>query len=337
VLIPELEAAGADIIVLLIHEGGLQSAAPSLPNGCVGISGAIVDIVDRLDPAVDIVVSGHTHQPYNCVIDGRPVTSAFSFGRLVTDYDIQYDRSRADISSLSIDNAVVARTTEDPEVKALVDKYKAVVAPVATRVVGSITADLTRTASPTGESALGDVIADSQLADTVAAGAQIALMNPGGIRVDIPFAASAGGEQPGEVTYGELFAVQPFNNYVVTMTLTGAQLDAVLEQQWLATPTGTLTRILQVSDGFSYVQDVAQPIGDRVQGMTLNGTPIDPAASYRITVNSFLAGGGDGFSQLLLGTDVLFGGLDIDAFEDYLFAHSPLAPPPLDRILAPTP
>jgi len=172
------------------------------------------------------------------------------------------------------------------------------------------------------ESPLGDVIADAQLRYTQPAGAQIALMNPGGVRADLVFAPD------GVVTYQDAFTVQPFSNILQTLTYTGAQIDQVLEQQWLP----GLTRILQPSSTLHYTQTLANPIGDRVSNITINGVPVDPAATYRVTVNNFLAAGGDSFTALTQGTDVTGGPIDLDAFTAYLTANSPVSPPATDRI-----
>src|SRR6266511_1461667 len=212
--------------------------------------------------------------------------------------------------------------------------FAGALAPIANRVVGSITADIVQAAQPNGESPLGDVIADAQLAYTKqAAGAQIALMNPGGIRTSLIFANSPAAEAPGEVTFGECFAVQPFNNLVVTQTFTGAQLKNVLEQQFVGFGGQTVQRILQVSAGFTYSYDSTQPAGQNVSNMALNGTPIDPAASYRVTTNDFLANGGDGFTNLRVGTArATAPGFDVDALVAYLGANSPVPPGPANRI-----
>jgi 5'-nucleotidase len=207
------------------------------------------------------------------------------------------------------------------------------VAPIANAVVGAITADITNTALPSGESRLGDVIADAQLAYTQSATAQIALMNPGGIRQSLTFANSPGGEAPGQVTFGECFAVQPFNNLVVTQTFTGAQLKLVLEQQFPGFQGQIAQRILQVSNGFTYSYDSTRALGDRIVEMRLGGVLIDPAATYRVTTNDFLANGGDGFTTLTAGTDrVTAPGFDVDALVAYLGANAPVAPGPGDRI-----
>jgi 5'-nucleotidase len=313
-------------------------------NGCTGISGPIVDIVNRLDPGVDAVVSGHTHQAYNCVIDGIPVTSAASFGRLVTDMDLTLDPRTKDITSISVNNQIVTRTvTPASPILDLIARYQAISDPLANRLVGTITADITRTPNAAGESALGDVIADSQLAatqPTELGGAQVAFMNPGGIRSDLVYASSSAGEGDGNVTYEEIFTVQPFGNSLVTLTLTGAQIDTLLEQQFCGT-NAAAPRILQPSVGFSYSYD-ATAVGsadcasaDAVDAATIaiGGTPVTPDGTYRVTVNSFLATGGDGFTVLNAGTDRLGGALDLDAVEDYFTANpGGIAPGPQDRI-----
>lgn len=330
-LIPELKRKGIETIVVLIHEGGVQ-AAPAPYNGCVGISGPILDIVDRMDDAVDVVISGHTHQPYNCMIDGKLVTSAFSFGRLVTKVDLTIDRSTGDVVSMVADNRIVTRdVAKAPALTSLIAKYQAIAAPLENRIIGSIASDITRTNNAAGESALGDVIADAQLsatADPALGGAVVAFMNPGGIRADLTYVSSPAGEGDGNVTYGESFTVQPFGNSLVTMTLTGTQIDTLLETQWV------VNRVLQVSNGFTYNWSLSAPVGSKVDiaSIMINGVPVDPTGSYRVTVNSFLADGGDGFAVLVQGTNRLGGEVDTDALEKYFAANSPVAPGPQDRI-----
>ena len=333
-LIPELKQKGIETIVVVIHEGGFPAGGY---NECPGISGPIVDIVNRTDDEVDLFITGHTHQAYNCVIDGRPVTSSASFGRIVTDIDLTIDRATGEMMSANVNNNIVTRTVPlDPFLTALVTKYQTLVAPLENRVIGSITATITRTANTAGESPLGDVIADSQLDATNDPGfgdAVVAFMNPGGIRADLTYPQS-GTEGDGNVTYGEAFTVQPFGNSLVTMTLTGTQIDALLEQQATAGSDGA-GRILQVSNGFTYVYSASAPVGAKVDiaSIMINGVPIDPNASYRVTVNSFLADGGDGFTVLLQGTDRLGGDVDLDALVRYFETHSPVAPGPQNRII----
>ncbi len=326
-LVPELKAHGVEAIVVLIHEGGFPTGDY---NECPGISGPIVDIVKKFDKAVDVVVSGHTHQAYTCEIDGRLVTSGDKYGTIVTTIDLKLDPATRDVVSARADNVIVRSGVyaKDPEQTALLEAYDAVAGPIANRVAGSVTASLSRLPNDAGESVLGDLIADAQLDATRTddnGGAAIAFTNPGGIRNDIS-------RRPdGAVSYADVFASQPFRNQLVTLTLTGAQLKDMLEQQWLdpARP-----RILQVSKGFSYAWDNTKPFGQRViaERLSLNGRRVDPAAAYRVTINNFLSVGGDGFTVLKDGAAPRFGIYDVDALYAYFQANSPISPATPDRI-----
>jgi 5'-nucleotidase len=326
-LVPEIKARGVEAIVVLIHEGGFPTGDY---NECPGISGPIVDIVKKFDKAVDVVISGHTHRAYVCEIDGRLVTSGDKYGTIVTTIDLKLDSVTRDVISAKADNVIV-RTgayAADAEQAALLASYDQFAAPLANRRAGSITETLSRAPNDAGESALGDVIADAQLAATTAdtnGAAVIAFTNPGGVRTDIPK------KDDGAVTYADVFASQPFRNQLVTLTLTGAQMRNMLEQQWLDPKR---PRILQVSKGFNYTWDNAKPDGERVAAdrMSLNGQRIDPAANYRVTVNNYLAVGGDGFTVLKEGTAPQFGIYDVDALYGYFQANSPIAPASADRI-----
>jgi 5'-nucleotidase len=327
-LVPELKARGVEAIVVLIHEGGFPTGDY---NECSGISGPIVDIVRKFDKAVDVVISGHTHQAYVCEIDGRLVTSGDKYGTLVTAIDVRLDPATRDIISARADNVIVRTNAypRDPDQTALIASYDSVAAPLANRPAGSITETLSRAPNDAGESALGDIVADAQLAATRAdkdGGAVIALTNPGGVRIDIPKKAD------GTVSYADVFSSQPFRNQLVTLTLTGAQIKNALEQQWLDPKR---PRILQVSKGFSYAWDNARPYGERVLAdrMSLNGQPIDPARGYRVTVNNYLAVGGDGFTVLKEGSGQQFGIYDVDALYGYFQANSPVSPVAADRIV----
>ncbi|MGA8845446.1 MAG: 5'-nucleotidase, partial [Nocardioides sp.] len=241
-----------------------------------------------------------------------------------------------DVVAHTVNNTIVTRTVKAPALSELVDKYVGLSAPLANRVIGSVTAPITRLATTAGESALGDVIADAQLHATTApelGGAVIGFMNAGGIRADLTFPSSAAGEGDGKVTYGEAFTVQPFGNSLVTMTLTGAQIDTLLEQQF-DNPGAGENRILQVSAGFQYSWSAAAPKGSKVNpgSIMLNGVPIDPSAAYRVTVNNFMADGGDGYAVLREGTNRLGGDVDLDALEKYFVAQGVVAPGPQDRI-----
>jgi 5'-nucleotidase len=326
-LVPELKAQGARAIVVLIHEGGLPTGDY---NECPGISGPIVDIVKKLDSAVGVVISGHTHRAYVCDIDGRLVTSADKFGTLVTAIDLKLDRSTKEITSAKANNVIVRSNlyARDPEQTALIEAYDRLAAPIANRPAGSIKQTLSRAPNDAGESVLGDIIADAQLNATslpANGGAVIALTNPGGIRIDIVK------KEDGLASYADLFASQPFRNQLVTLTLTGAQIKEALEQQW---SDPNRPRILQVSNGFSYAWDGTKPFGARVIAisMSLNGKRIEPTASYRVTVNNYLAVGGDGFTALKQGGSQQFGVYDVDALYAYFKANSPIAPTKAGRI-----
>ncbi|MGY3364418.1 5'-nucleotidase [Bradyrhizobium sp. GM2.4] len=273
-LVPQLKAGGVEAIVVLIHQGGEPAGDY---NECPAITGPIVDIVKKIDRAVDLVVSGHTHRAYVCDIDGRLVTSGDKYGTLVTAIDLKLDPATRDIVSARAENVLVANASlpRDPEQTALIDAYDRLSAPIANRPAGSVTQTLSRVPNEAGESPLGDVIADAQLAATRDAkdgSAVIALTNPGGIRTDIV------PKENGAITFGDVFASQPFRNRLVTMTLTGSQLKDMLEQQWLDPKR---PRILQVSNGFSYAWDAAKPYGERVinEKMTLNGRLTKPEAA----------------------------------------------------------
>jgi 5'-nucleotidase len=357
----ELKAQGVKAIVLVIHEGGAQSSAAAI-NGCNNFSGAITGIAQQLDPSIGVIVSGHTHNEYRCTITTgtttRLVTSAASFGRIVSDITLTIDDATGEVAAASANNIVVVNsnpaavpasnppaigpldaTLSDPTTAALVTKYTTAAAPLANQVIGKITSDISRTPNTLGESPLGDVIADTQLAATKPVGfgeAVVAFMNPGGIRADLTFAPS-GTEAAGAVTYNEAYTVQPFGNSLTTMTLTGAQLKSSLEQQFVGCGGQTTQRILQVSKGFTYVQAAtATACADKVSDIRINSVPISPTATYRVTVNSFLASGGDGFTVYNSGTSRLGGAVDIDALKDYLAANpTGVAPGPNNRILFP--
>ncbi len=333
-LIPQLRAQGIRSIVVLIHEGGLATGGLA---GCPSISGAIVDIVNRLDPEVDLVISGHTHQAYNCLVNkanGQPVrvTSSGSNGRNLGDIQLTIDTRSKDVTAVSANILTTGTTTaEDPALTDLVAHYDSLSAVPKARVIGKITAAISRSTNAAGESALGDVIADAQLAATHGAGtgaAVVAFMNPGGIRADLPFNAG------GLVTYGDAFTVQPFGNSLVTLTLTGAQIKTMLETQFANCLGQTsFDRILQVSAGFSYTWTAANACGSKVSQIAIGGMPVNPTSSYRVTVNSFLADGGDAFAVLAQGTQRLGGAVDTDAFEAYLLSQpAGVAPGPQNRI-----
>jgi 5'-nucleotidase len=333
---------GVEAIVVLLHEGGAESPFTATLNDCNNLTGPINDIVTRTTDDVDLFITGHTHQEYNCVIDGRPVSSALSLGRVITDIDLSIGRKSRDIEQVSVNNEIVTRdVAKAPDMTTLITRYQDLAAPIANVPVGRISADIRREAAPAvGKSALGYLIADAQLADTDDADrgdADLALMNPGGVRADLGFAPD------GNVTYGEAFAVQPFNNIVATQTFTGTQLLEVLKDQWCQGPTNILLPSSTLT--YTYDKSVAlqaaaatscaaapQPVSD----VKINGVALNPAATYRVTTNNFLADGGDSFQSLRAGTNrTLLDDFDIDSLVRYLepsLTGAPIGPPALDRV-----
>jgi len=389
-LVPKLRAQGVEAIVVLVHQGGFQTS-PNVGdiNGCDGnlknVDGSKSDIekiVSRLDDAVDLVISAHTHAAYNCsanTVDVRnvggtaqstarptglankagrliPVTSASAFGRIVTDIDVTLDPKTHDVIAVAPTNRLVDRTdpainqaiATDPTVRNIVQGYNALVSPLAGAVVGTITAALPSTANAAGEMPAGDVIADAQLMatqPTSLGGAQIAFMNAGGVRS--PGFVSAAASYPYALTYGDAFTVQPFGNSLVTLTLTAAQLKALLEQQFIGCNGQVANRVMQVSNGLKYSWSAAAPACSKIVDVTFTPTDVtvtppvatgapeiivsggvvqNPSRTYRVTVNNFMATGGDGFTTLVGGTNTLGGAQDIDALVAYLAGYkSPAA------------
>ncbi|MFJ8807703.1 bifunctional metallophosphatase/5'-nucleotidase [Streptomyces sp. NPDC102490] len=344
----ELQRQGVKSIVALVHEGGFPASSSynydcDSPGAGDGISGPIVDIAKNVTPQVDALVTGHTHNAYVCTVpdpagNPRMVTSASSFGRLYTDTTLTYDRRTGDIARTSVKSAnhVVTRDVpKAPDMTRLIGAWNTLAAPIGSRPIGYVSADIDRTGT---ESPLGDLIADAQFAYGKQRDPEtdLALMNPGGIRAPLTYAAS-GAEGDGVVTYAEGFTVQPFANTVNLKDYTGAQLIQVLKEQ-VSGPNEAAPKILQVSSGLTYTLDLTKSGADRVvaDSVRLNGAPVDRNATYRVASNSFLAGGGDGFTTLGQGTNELVGADDLTAFEQYLTAHSsaadPIAPPAADRI-----
>ncbi len=322
-LVPGLQRQGVQAIVVLMHEGGAGGGGI---DECPSPGGAMTQIVPRLHKAVDVVISGHTHRAYNCRIDGRLVTSAGQYGTLLTTIDLTLDRATRDVSAAVAKNEVIAheRFKADPAIEARIAEIERLVAPLAKRPVNRLAAPLSRNLNPAGESEMGRVIADAQLAATRDAGAQLALMNIGGVR------AALGADGRLQVVYEDLFTVQPFYNQLMTMTLSGAQLLQVLEQQW----QGGRHRPLQVSATLRYRWQASRPEGARIVpgSVTVEGKPLDPAADYRVTVNAFLADGGDAFTVLRQGRDKRPGLIDIDALEAYMKVRPLFSPDPVPRV-----
>jgi 5'-nucleotidase len=353
-LIPKVKAAGADVIVVLIHEGVSNTGDINNPK-CDGVSGTLFDIINRLDPAVDVIVSGHTHQAYVCdygnINKDRPalLTSAGSRGQIVTGIDLKIDPVSGKVLSKSARNVVVqseafigsrgptALVESFPkflpraDVAALVARYRDAAKADESRIIGTLAGPATRDGGKTGESLLGNLIADAQLAATSGTdqgGAQIAFMNPGGLRADVvPL-------PDGKVTFGSVFAAQPFGNTLVVKSFTGKQLRDLLEQQF---NDPNYVRILSPSKGFRFGYDLSRPVGQRVLFATLNGAPLEDAKSYRVAVSDFLSNGGDAFLAFKDGTNPVVGDIDLEALVAHLSRSGVPPLPQLDRVENRTP
>jgi 5'-nucleotidase len=323
--VPGLKAAGIHTIIVTIHQGGFQSSytGPTNPAATLSSGPEITDIVNRLDDEIDVVVSGHTHAFTNALLSnahGHPilVTQGFSFGTAYDDIDLLIDPVTRDVVSKT---AKIVTTfgdagpglTPDPRATAITAAAFNSVAPLITQVFGFANAAFTRTENAAGESTLGDLIADAQREQQ---GTQMAFMNPGGIRADLP---------AGAITYNNLFTIQPFGNTMVNLNVTGAVIKNILEQQFPGAFGQTVQRILKIS-GLTYVWNPAAPVGSRIVSIRVGGVPIDPAATYLVTTNNFVAAGGDGFTQFLNGTNQIGGPIDLDVLIAYVKAHTPLTP-----------
>jgi 5'-nucleotidase len=326
-LVPKLKAEGADTIVLLIHQGG-KLPEFTTGNGCDGIYGDILPILPKLDPAIATVISGHSHWAYVCKgtqqVAGRLLTSAGKYGYFVTDLRLRFDPATHRLTGQDAANVVVGNGErgDDPAVKSLVGRYATAIAPVANQVIGRLTATAAKN-DDESEGPAADLAADSMVAATNGA-AQIALVNATGIRVDLP---------GGDVRYKDAFAMMPFGNNLVVMSLTGAQLKAVLEQQYAVPlrPNKTLPAALAPSAGFTYAVDMKRPEGSRVSDLRLAGKALDADGRYRVVVNNYMASGGDGLSGFIAGTDVTDTGIiDLDALVAWIAKGQ--TPPTPNRI-----
>lgn len=335
-----LQAEGVETIVVLLHEGGYQAGTY---QGCEGISGPIVEIHDGLDPAIDVVVTGHTHQPYVCTLDdpdGNPrlMTSAQQYGGVVTASNLPIDRTTGDVirEDLAAANHLVVREhlVPDPAQTAVIDKWGALADEMAAEVVGSVTEDILGDASTSRAEVtpMANLVADSILFGTSApedGGAEIAFMNVGGVRSTFLYEPKYA-EGPGEITYAEAYDVAPFGNLLVSIDMTGPQIDAVLEQQTQPAGSSRPVLALGVSEGFSYTWDSSAPAGDRASGLTLNGVPLvmdDDSVTYRVATLSFLQEGGDNFTAFTEGTNLQGGPEDLANLVSFLQANPGLTAP----------
>ena len=325
-LIPELKKQGVEAIIVVMHEGGVQSGGI---NECIDFSGRGREIAEKFPTDISVVVSAHTHRYYICNVADKLITSAGSYGTLVTEIDLSIDRVTHKIIAKRAKNIVVdPNGAKDAALVALVEKYAQLAEPLESNEVAKFTSEVSLLANNAGESSLGNLIADAHLFATTApdkGGAVIAFNNPGSLRAPIIPNANGG------VSYGALFKVQPFQNDLITMTLTGAQIKMVLEQQFLTATLGERPRLLGVSKGFSYSWDASKPRGERVVpgSMRLNGMLIRADLQYRVTANSFVAGGSEGYTEFREGTERQVSVLDLEALLQFLAAHSPYTPPQL--------
>ena len=326
-LVPVLKAQGIEAIVVLMHEGGLQTGSI---NQCIDFQGRGREIAEQLDPAIQVVVTAHTHRYHICELGNKLVTGAGSFGTLVTEIDLVLDRSTRSIITKKARNLVVDPSgPKDAALTALVDRYALHSAPLENRVVGKLTREVNSVVGPAGESTLGNLIADAHLFGTTApdkGGAVIAFTNPGSLRAPIIPDAN------GDVKYGELFKSQPFQNDLIIMTFTGKQLKNMLEQQFMFYDR---PRLMGVSKGFTYTWDNAKPRGEKIVpgSMKLNGVPVGPALQYRVTANSYLASGSEGMVIFREGSDRQVGMLDLEALVALLSSGSPVTPPSTGRLV----
>ena len=326
-LVPGLKGQGVEAIVVVMHEGGVQTGGI---NQCVDFQGRGREIAEQVDPAIQLIISAHTHRYYICDVGNVLITEAGSYGTLVTDIDLVLDRSTRKIVAKKARNLIVdPNGPKDVALTALVDRYATLSAPLENRVVGKLTREANSVVGPSGESILGNLIADAHLFATAApdkGGAVIAFNNPGSLRAPIIPDADGG------VKYGDLFKAQPFQNDLIIMNFTGKQLKNLLEQQFNSSDR---PRLLGVSQGFSYTWDNAKPRGEKIVpgSMKLNGVPLDPALQYRVTANSFLAGGTEGLGLFREGTDRQVGVLDLEALVALISSASPLTPPSVGRLV----
>ncbi|MGL4306815.1 MAG: bifunctional metallophosphatase/5'-nucleotidase [Mycobacteriaceae bacterium] len=331
-----LDFFGIKIITLLLHKPA--SVTPSGPNTCNNLAGPAKNIAEAVSPKIDVLFSADSQQQYNCTVTdpaGQPRTliQGSSNGRMISVVDTSINPTTGDVirSQVSAFNQVVSRDIEpDQAAQAIVDAAIAKAAPLADRPIGITTSDLTRKPSASGETTIANLVAESHLYATTDAGAQLALTNPGGVRADLLSSANPTGTPAGTVTYAHAYAVQPWGNTLRTISLTGAEIKMALEQQYRPSPTTPF--ILGSSANLRYTVSESAPVGSKVSALMLNGIPLDLAASYRVTVNSFLAEGGDGFTTFTAGRDSVGSGIDTDALVAYINSANPIVAPDAHHI-----
>lgn len=349
-LIPQLKKQGIEAFVVVVHDG-FNTSTPFNQKTCDGLNGAFRQVLDHLDSVVDVVITAHTHQSYICdyplsAQSSILVTSAGQYGTLITDITLQLDPQTRDISrkyaqQIPIQSeAYTSGTTTvqltdayekfnpTPRIENILNQYRQAVNVIASRVVGRATQSISHTPTQSGESPLGNLVADSQQYAALKMnpqGSDFALMNPGGVRADLMI------NDQQQITFGSIYAVQPFGNALVTLSLTGKQIRNLLEQQWSGA-NASFHKILQPSKELRYQYHLDPSISPRASQITVSGQPLDDQRVYRVTVNSFIADGGDNFIIFKEGTHRSGAGQDINAFEQYIQQYSPLVIPATDRI-----
>lgn len=320
--VPAVQAAGAQTIVVVMHDGGVQRPAAGVPldyNGCANITPEVTDFATKIDPAVSVLLTAHTHQPYVCTIAGKVVTQASSYGRLITDVTMQFDAA-GHVHASAVNRVVTRDIAPDPTTARVVNFFADQAKPRAAKPVGALLSALSNKPFDAGDSPMGDILADSMLkaaARPEAGGAVAAFMNAGGVRADLV--------SP-HVTFNDIHTVAPFGNQVVTVSLTGQQILALLEQQWHS--VSHEAAVMSVA-GIEYAYNDAAPSGHKIiaESVHIAGQPLDLVARYRIATNNFLASGGDGFTVFTQSTDHVIGPVDLEALEAYFRDATPVAPP----------
>jgi 2',3'-cyclic-nucleotide 2'-phosphodiesterase / 3'-nucleotidase / 5'-nucleotidase len=297
----ELQAKGVKSIVVLAHNPG------SSKTDGTEAAGEVVDFAKKVDPEVDVIYGAHDHKYLRATVNGITVVQSWSYGTAFSDIDLYIDPTTGDVikdkTKADVVDTLHSKIEADAKIKTELDEYKEAVAPIVNEVIGVAGMELTRTPNESGEQILGNIIADAMRAEMKT---DMAFMNPGGIRNDL---------NKGEITWGELFGVQPFGNDLVKMTVTGEIIRELLNQQW-ADPTRA--KMLQIS-GLHYTYDDTLEPGKRILDIYLeNGKKIDPTGDYTITVNNFMAGGGDGYQALLKGKDSVIGPTDLQGLINYV-------------------
>jgi len=315
--LPAMKAAGAKVFVVLIHEGG-HTGEPYDKVDCDGLEGPIVGIVKRLDPAIRLVISGHSHKGYLCKVDGRVVTQGDAYGHLLSRIKMKVDPASGKVEDIAVANVVMApgAFTPDPQLSAWLKDVRARSQAELGKTVAQIASPLvTRKQDEAGQSALGGVVADAALAAVRSEGAQVGFVNPGGMRNDLQSGAG------GSVTFGQAQAVSPFGNTLVVMDFSGAQLRTLLEQQW-DRPEGSMT--LAASRNLAYQWDSTRPKGSRIVAgsLKIDGKPVEDGKTYRVVANNFLAEGGDRFPMFGQGVKRKDTGIsDLSSLIAYLKQH----------------